>query len=368
VAVAAPVAGLGCEDKKATDVSHGDAGAGTDKYATADTKLTKAIMAATSASAAADNGPPPSGFFEGGAADQRHAKGAPTKVEVVSDGSDPKVSLAPAGDGGVDPRASSYGPLKMEVAQQLVVQQQRAAMPTVDFAFVLVPAKKEDGGPDWLLADVAGAMPAHDQAGQLPPGMDKDMGLLSGTEIRIKLGPDGKESDATTVMAKAAKPDFDVLAQHAAEALVLATVPLPGKPVGVGAQWIAETRMQLSGVDVVAYRAYKVKSIDGDRLHLDLDVKAYATSDDIRLSGLPQLPAGMTLAQFDTQSQGEVELVRGEVLARKLDVQQRVVAVYSPPGAADKSPPSQQPNVMPAQVVSQATLVRGSDLRQAMKQ
>ncbi len=76
--------------------------------------------------------------------------------------------------------------------------------------------------------------------------------------------------------------------EAAAESLVLDTVPLPNKSVGVGAQWIAETRMPLMGVDTLTYRAYRVLGVDGDRLHLSLDVKSYAATRDVALALLPK--------------------------------------------------------------------------------
>jgi hypothetical protein len=364
VATALAASSTACEEKKsASDTAKSDAGVGPDKYATADPKLAKALQAAASASAGATDGPPPDGIFAPGLADQRHAKGVPTKVDVLTDGSDPKVSLGGAADGSPDAaRATSYGLAALEVVQQMG----RSAAPTIDFGLQLGPAKAEDGGPDVLVAAVRSATLAKEQPGQVPPGLDKDIASMAGSEIHLKLTSDGKESDVSMVMGKSSKPDFDRLTQNAADALVLATVPLPGKPVGVGAQWIAETRMPLSGLDVIAYRAFRVKSIDHDRLHLTVDVKAYATDKDTQLAGVPK---GATFEQFDAAAQGEMEVVRGEILARKSDIQQRVVMVFAPPGGVDKPQPGQPPQqqMMTAQIVSQATLVRGDDLRQALK-
>jgi len=363
LALAAPLAGVACEDKKPSDAARADASAGADKYASADPKLAKALQAAASASAATDTGPPPTGIFADGAADRRHPKHVPTKVDVITDGNDPKVSLAPAADASTDTRASSYGLAALEVAQQMG---QRVALPTIDFGMVLGPAPADAGGADQLVAVVKSSATAKEQAAQLPPGMDKEIGSLQGSEIHIALTPDGKESDVAMILGKSSRAELDRLVQNAAEALVLATVPAPGKPVGVGAQWIAETRMPMSGLDVIAYRAYRVKSIDGDRLHLTLDVKAYAADKDVQLAGVPK---GATLEQFDATFQGEVEVVRGETLARKSDIQQRVVMVFSPPGGVEKPQPGQPPGagMMTAQVAGQASLVRGDDLRQAMK-
>jgi hypothetical protein len=239
-------------------------------------------------------------------------------------------------------------------------------MPTIDFGMVLGPGKKEEGGADWLVASVAKTSPAKQQLAQLPPGLDKDIASLQGTEFRVKVTANGLESDVLTELSKTAKAELARVAQNVAEALVFATVPLPPKAVGVGGQWIAETRMPLSGLDVVAYRAYRVKSVDGDRMHLTLDVKAYAASREVNMEGVPK---GATFEQFESQSQGELELVRGESLARKSDVQQRVVMVFAGPGGIQ--PPQQQGgapgNLMTAQISSQATFVRGEDLREAMK-
>jgi hypothetical protein len=361
--------GAACDEKKASqNTPTGDAGASADKYATADPKLEKALQAAAAAAPPSENGPPPDGIFAPGAADHRHAKGLPTTVEMIGDGTEPRITLTgPAADA----VKSSYGPGVMELGMQMGP---RVAMPTVDFGLAFSPGKKEDGGADWLVAGVKRATPAKQQLGDLPPGTDQAIASLDGSEFRIKLAADGGESDLQIVLGKGAHAELDRLARSAAESLVLATVPMPTKPVGVGAQWIAETRMPLSGVDVIAYRAFRLKSIDGARVHLSLDVKAYATSTDTVLQGVPK---GATLEQVDAQAQGELELVRGEVLARKSDVQQRIVLVFQAPGAADapevpdpNAPPGEPPagkKTLTAQMQIQATFVRGDDLRAALR-
>jgi hypothetical protein len=359
----------GCDDKKKASESapSGDAGASTDKYATADPKLEKALQAAAAATGTSENGPPPEGIFAPGVADRRHAKGLPTTVEMIGDGNEPRIALAASG---TDALKSSYGPAAMELGMQMGP---RVAMPTVDFGFALAPAKKDDGGVDWLVGDVRRATPAKEQLGELPPGTDKAIASLEGSAFRIKISGDGVESDVQIVLGKGAHEELDRLARSAAEALVFATVPMPPKPVGVGAQWIAETRMPLSGVDVIAYRAFRLKSIDGARVHLSLDVKAYAAGTDTALQGVPK---GATLEQVDAQAQGELELVRGEILARKSDVQQRVVLVFLAPGGPDApeatepgAPPGQPPagKTLTAQMQTQATFVRGDDLRAALR-
>jgi hypothetical protein len=372
----AALLGVACDDKKTQPAAILEAGVA-DKYATADPRLEKALQAAASASPPSENGPPADGIFAPGVADKRHPKGDPTKVDILNEGAEPRVDLgggASPGDSSTgDAARSSYGPALMELAMQTGP---RSAAPTVDLGLMLGPAKKEGGeGAGWLIAEVQQASPAaaNTQLGELPQGTEQAIAMLRGSQARVKLTADGRESDVQSGLSKQAPPDLERLAQNAAEALVFATIPLPGKPVGVGAQWIAETRMPLSGLDVISYRAYKIKAIDGRRVQLSMDVKAYATGPSTQLQGLPK---EATLQQVDAQGQGEMELVRGEILARKSNVQQRIVLTFQTPNPGPQpgeAPPPDQPQpppgaMMKAQLpmLSQATFVRGEDLRAAL--
>ena len=300
--------------------------AGTDKYVTADTKLAHALQAAESASGAADNGPPPDGIFAPGVADHRHPKGKPTTYEIASEGAEPRVALGPAA--GADARPGDYGPAGLRLGEH----QMRTAQPTVDFTFIVGPAKKDDGGADWLLATIKKAVPAPAalQLGALPPGMDKDIASLVGTDLRIQLSNDGRLGDIGLQLGKTAVPGLEPLAQSALETLAIMTIPLPSKPLGVGGQWIAESRLPFQGLDVIAYRAFRVKSIADGRVHLTVDMKAYAAD---KHADVPGVPKDAVFAQFDAEVQGEMEMVRGESLARTADFQERLTLLFQAPGA-----------------------------------
>jgi hypothetical protein len=353
---------VACEDKKApAESARADAGASTDKYATADPKLEKALRAATSATATANNGPPPTGVFAPNAADLRHRKGTGEKVDLVGEGSDPRVLLAPGAGAGLEAaRASAYGPAVLEVGMQTGP---RTALPTIDLSLVFGPAKGDDASPDGLIAEVRKAAPAKEQLGQLPQEAAHEIASLAGTQLVVKMSADGGPSDAHVRFGKNPPGELErIVLRNAVEALAFSVVPFPSKPVGAGAQWIAETRMPWSGVDVIVYRAYRLKSIQDDRLTLSLDVKAYAASNDTQIPGVPK---GATLEQFDAQAQGEVQLVRGEALARKFDMQQRIAMVFQAPDAEKSAPPSGLPEgkMVTAQLQGQAAMIRGGDLR-----
>jgi hypothetical protein len=353
--VAAAVLYVGCEKKPSSDASRPDGGA-EDKYATADPKLAKALRAAADAAAGSDNGPPPGGVFAPGAADQRHPKGMPSKIDVISEGSEPRVSLTSATGPAARPMAS--GPAMLEVAEQMGP---RAALPTVDMALLLHPVKSDDSSPSWIeQADVKKAVPAKDQPGQLSADAEREIAALTGTQILIKFGPSGPEGGLELKLSKPSQSEL--FAQNAAEALSLAFVPLPAKPVGVGGQWIAETRTTLSGADVIAYRAFQVKSIEGDRLTLALTMSAYAATNDLHLRGVPK---GATLEQFEAQGQGKFEIGASESLAHRVELDQRVVMVFRAEGAPSApTPEGRMPegNMLTAQLQSQASFVRGEEL------
>ncbi|MDP9036840.1 MAG: hypothetical protein M3O50_18740 [Myxococcota bacterium] len=362
LAFGAALSSFACDEKKPAESHKSDAGA--EKYATADPKLEKALRA----SSAPESGPPQDGIFAAGLADQRHPKGVATKVDFTSDGSEPRLSLVGPNDAADIARAKSYGAAVLELGMQMGP---RVAMPTIDFGLGIGPARKDEGGGDWLVAEVKRAVAAKEQPGQLPAGSDRDIASLAGTSMRVKATVDGRTSELYVQLGKGTRPEFERLAETVAEDLTLSTVPLPSKPVGVGAQWIAESRMPFGGLDAITYSAYRVKSIEGERVRLELQVKAYASSKEVPLQGIPK---GASLEQFDGQAQGELELVRGEVLARKSTVQQRVVMVLLAAGGAQAPPgeanPSKAParNMLTAQIQSQGTLMRGDDLRSAARQ
>jgi len=351
---------FGCEEKKASE-SALRLEAGTDRYAAVDPKLAKALQSAASASAAALNGPPPEGVFPPGMANQRHPRDMPTKVDLAGAGSEPRVSLVRPGDSAADTaRARSYGPAILEVGMLMG----RSALPTVDLGLTLGPSRKSGSAADWLVAEVHKAAPAKEQFGALPQGYEKDIATMAGTELRLQMTPDGRADNEQAQLGKSTLPDFDRIAQNAADALLLFTVPVPGTPIGVGGQWIAETRMQWVGVDVLAYRAYRVKAIDGDRVDISVTIQAYATSNETAIQGVPK---GATLEQFQAQAQGEYELVRGELLPRKGTLEQRATLFIQAPaeGAAPSPPgqPGEQAGMLVAKFQGQATLLRGDDLR-----
>lgn len=336
-----------CEEKK-TPVTTTAADAAADpKAAVVDSKLEKALAAATASAQGGDKGPPPGGVFAPGAADALHAKNAPMKVEVASDGAEPRLSFL--NEAGASP-AIFPGSARITVSLRMGP---RAALPTVEFA-VAYSSKKIDGA-DAVVAEVKKASPSKEQMGQLPEGADKEIAKLNGSEIRIR--PTNAGSPLSVVLAKGAPAELERILTAAGQVFFMAVLPPPPKPVGAGAYWMSEARMPWNGVDAVSYRAYKVKELEGQKLSLTVDARQYAAGRDLPLEGAPK---GAELQQFENMARGELEFARGELVARKLRLADQMVLVLSPEGGARPQAP-QQPgrnNMMTAQFETEAEFVR----------
>ncbi len=359
---------VGCESNRSAGGSEPspDAAVGADKYAAANPKLAKVLQAASSAAPPSDHGPPAEGVFEAGVADGRHPKGAPATVEVISTGSEPRLLLGSGSDPDAAPsesaRAKSYGAAFLEV----MLQRGRNAFPTVDLSLAIGPAKRDDGGADWLVGDVKRTQLARSQPGQLPPGIEKEMATLTGTTARVRVTPDGQSGEVQSELAKGTIPDLQPVAVLLGEALGLASVPLPSQAMGVDGQWIAEVRTSLAGVDVLEYRAFRVKGFEGDRVHLTVEIRAYAASRNVTFAGAPK---DATVEQFEADGQGDVDVVRGEFLARKASVAERAVVFFhvagegTGQGAAGATPGG----VVPVELRGQLVFARGEDVRALTK-
>ncbi|RYE83521.1 MAG: hypothetical protein EOO75_19225, partial [Myxococcales bacterium] len=256
-AVAAVVTVAGCDEKKPETTVKKDDKKDDRKDATS-AKLEAAMAAAASgagrtkgpAQAQAD-GPPASGVFAPGAADKVMARGAPVKVELVSDGAEPRVAL-------VSSAASWKGGATVGVAVRLG---QRNALPTLDLSVALGPDKKKDdkgaaGAPAApaglvLLGDVTAVKLGAEQPGRLPDGTQKEVAKLKGSQLRWVSDDQGVAREPSSVVSKEGQADLQRSLDAAAEAMFYASVPPPPKPVGVGASWIAGSRQVLGNVEVI---------------------------------------------------------------------------------------------------------------------
>lgn len=295
----------GCDDPKKPQKSTVDAGP-QDRTAAENAKLAAAVRAVASTApsaqkAAATNGPPEGGIFPKGVAQTQAPAGAPAKIELGSEGAEPRIAWKPN-----EERWKTQGTLTVGIRLG-----QNSALPTVDFGVAFSVPKTEAPEKPALLLEIKKSSPATQQLGQLPDGAKKEIGLLKGSEIRFER--DGSSvANPAIKLGKGASPEVGRVIEGAGEALLFFTVPTPPKPVGEGAFWIAGSREKLGGVDVVLYRLYRVKSITKDKATLSVESHAYAADGDAPITGAPK---DLVLGQFQCDGTSEIELAPGDTIA-----------------------------------------------------
>lgn len=335
----------GCDDEKpkSTTPSDADAGAVDPRKPVLDSKLGAAVAAAASASAAPAAsapgvvGPPESGVFAKGVADTLHAKSAPAKVELLSEGGEPRIRLVRAIDG------------EQKVAVSVSVRLgPQSAMPTIDFGLAIKPEKakadakgegknaKGEGEPAAPAADaeglrvvakVASAGLGASQPGAVPKELGEAIAKLKGSQIRYTLGPTGAASDYAYELPKGAPPELEASLRALADAVSAMTPALPDKAVGAGAYWMVTDRTTSFGIDVVRYRVFRVEKLAGEDVSLTLEARQYAA--DERRVELAGAPPGLNPAieLFQSQGKGALSFGAKTIVPPEAHVNQRVQAV-----------------------------------------
>lgn len=321
--VAASVLTIGCEDKPtvAADAGTEDAGA----RPALGGKLGQAVKAVESGSPAASgaaDGPPPKGIFAPGTVPISDK--VPPKVELFSEGSDPKIALHAA-----DIDAEQKVPLLV-----VLVQGRQMMIPPTQLDLVVSrKGDKAEGAPG------AAATASPSAAPSAPPadgarfvariadaklleteGMPKELGelskMLKGNAIEFSLTKGGPVDFSRVVSTKdkkdskeaeAAKDAANLPLRIIEEALNGLYVPAPDKPVGEGAYWMVSDRHPSLGVDVVRYRVFRINKIEGDQASISIEIRQYAASDAFDLP-LGSQAMGMKITQYGVAGKGVADV------------------------------------------------------------
>src|SRR5688500_14833226 len=121
-------------------------------------------------------------------------------------------------------------------------------------------------------------------AGKEAEGM---IGKMKGTRIEYLVAADGTGSGYKLEPTKTGPPDLSIWLDSLRDTLALVTLPLPQKPLGVGAYWMVTSREGLLGLDLVSYRMIKIEAIKDGVATLSVNVKRYAASAALDLAGMP---------------------------------------------------------------------------------
>ena len=156
---------------------------------------------------------------------------------------------------------------------------------------------------------------------QIPKDLGDQLAKLKGSEIRYLLSPQGVISESAITLAKGADANLELIVRQLVEAVGLLTPPLPSKPVGVGAYWMATDRLTSAVVDVVRYRVFRVEKIEKDRATLNLEVRQYVAKSEVDAGGGQKLSA----VQFDSLGKGKVDWTAAGLMPARGEGQVRMI-------------------------------------------
>jgi hypothetical protein len=348
---------LGCDEEKQAQTPDAGAGDGGAKPMVVDPKLNAAMAAAASSGAmpagpgGGSGAPPETGVFTPGAADRMQPRSATSKVELLGEGSEPRVSLAPKLDG-------AEQKLKLTVALRTA----QSGLPTIDFALAIKaekpkegdkpkegeapkPAPAKDAGLVPMVAKVTSASLAPAQPGQVPKEAGDAISKIKGSAVRWQVNRDGAATGWNVELAKGAHAELEIALRAAADALASMHVPVPAKPVGVGAYWMVSDRANSTGIDVVRYRVMRVEKVDEKAIKLSIELRQYAADPKIEFFFVPK-NADVVAEHFESQGKGSVELSPGGAYPNAGDLSQRLQAKLRPSQAPAGQQGQQQRGMM----------------------
>lgn len=297
----APLLGCSKDNPTSTAAPSGSASA-VPSGPVVDSELGAAIASAEKGHAApagsgAEEGPPPGGIFPDGAADEAFAKGARPKLELMSEGSAPRFSLAPAA-----------AATKQEIDVTVGLSQGQQALPTLTYTLaVKAEADPSRAEARRLTFEVRKVTPALQPGLALPPQLGQALPTLKGTKVELTLWADGGVSDASLKVAAGAPEGIAPLVENLADGLTGLTAPVPGKDVGAGAYWMVTDRAAAAGIDAVRYRVVRVERIDDKGASLSVETRKYAASSVFATPGAGA-NGKLTLRAFDAHGKGTIEL------------------------------------------------------------
>jgi hypothetical protein len=261
-----------------------------------------------------DGGPPETGIFTPAVADAKQPPNGPPKIDMFGEGNNPKLPLSYTFSTGTERKAT--------VLLQVRAAQSQLTPLTIALVFKSEKPKddkKTDKGKD-KDKDKAKETDKPAEMSGLPVTMKiaevkslrggtvgPDLENLKDVVVRYRLTPSGVVTDLAIEYPKKSSDGIELITSALLDAVMGMTMPLPDKPLGVGAFWMVTDRTRSSGVDVVRYRAAKVVKIEDQTATLAIDIRQYAANSGFALPGMPK-EIQVSLEKYESQGKGEVSL------------------------------------------------------------
>jgi hypothetical protein len=211
------------------------------------------------------------------------APSAPSAVTLVDAGAAPRRALRYALTKGSTESMS----LRQQIGMAMTVE--GTAMPAPSMPATVMTTRIDvddvaaDGTADVRVEIVSLGVEAGDTDPALVAQMNPALAIMKGVTMRYRLSPTGQVSNLT--MSENAPPQLQ--AAQALGSTEQFSVALPSEPVGVGAYWKTSRPVEQNGMTIDQEVEYRVRSLAGDTVVLEMALAQSATDQPVVTPTLP---------------------------------------------------------------------------------
>lgn len=234
-------------------------------------------------------------------------KAAPQPADLKA-AADTAKAAAPAGDepvvtlleAGADPKElrlklakdqSVTAEMVMKMAMKMDINGMKPPEVALPPTRMLMDMKIVDAQPDLYSYTFAVTEAAPMEAEGVQPmvmeAMKKALANAVGLKGKGSVDSRGMNKGASFELPDSMDPQTRQLMDGMRDAVGRMSAPLPKEPVGVGGKWKVVQQLKQNGMALDQTATYTVKSIDGDKVTLDVQVEMDAKPQEVKAPGMP---------------------------------------------------------------------------------
>lgn len=224
-------------------------------------------------------------------------KAADTAKAAAATGADPVVTLLEAGN---DPKAlrlklskdhSVTAEMIMKMAMKMDINGMKPPEVALPPTRMLMDMKITDAQADLYSYTFAVTEAAPMEAKGVQPmvmeAMKKALKNAVGLKGKGSVDSRGMNKGASFELPPNMDPQTRQLMDGMRDAVGRMSAPLPKEPVGVGGKWKVVQQLKQNGMTLDQTATYTVKSIEGDKVTLDVEVAMNAKPQEVKAPGMP---------------------------------------------------------------------------------
>jgi hypothetical protein len=289
-----------------------------------------AIVVATVA--CKDDPKPPPPPAEEGETDLRELATQPApRVEVLDAGAEPREILVLAPAVGLRDRLEAHLQMKMQMRAggQAIP---KVVTPPISLVGYLVVDEVGDVIVARHLVDALRVGRDADAPAAVVEELERLAPAVASFRASLRIDPHGSVRGGTVEVPQAAGGIGGQLLQQLGDGFCQLLVPLPETPIGVGARWIATTRIDQGGMPLQQRVTYELRGRQGRTLDIAAHFEQALLDSTIPITGAPGVTVHVEL--FKSRGEGTMRIDLDHVVPTRSELTLQVRMVMNPGGDA----------------------------------